>query len=684
MHSMPSVHHVSIPAGHDPNDYEIGKRVGLETINIMNKDGSLNAAAGAYAGLDRFVARDKLWKDMEAAGLVIKKENYTTRVPRSQRGGEVVEPLVSEQWFVKMEPLAAPALAAVAKGDIKIMPERFEKIYNMWLENIKDWCVSRQLWWGHRIPVWYVHDSQAAADAAEEGRSDRYVVARNANEAAEKATSQWGDGLVLVQEPDVLDTWFSSGLWPFSTLGWPNEHAQDLKTFYPTQVLETGHDILFFWVARMIMMGLALTGQSPFHTVYLHGLVRDDKGRKMSKSLGNVIDPLEVVGKYGTDALRFTVATGTTAGQDLNLSLDRVNSNRNFTNKLWNAGKFILFQLDSVTDAEWQQLAAADFSSSSNSSWRDLSLSDRWIVSSLHQLIDQVTECQERYDFNEAGQALYSWAWGEFADWYVEASKARLYSANFSSISSCEDPDAGGAAISTDPSGAAVTRAVLVYVFDRLLRLVHPFMPYITEELWQALPHQGSTLMQARWPAHAADAVDSSALTHFDSLKELVRGVRNARTEYGLEQARKVAAVLVVSDSDLRQVVQQEIPVICLLAKLEPSKVSVVATAAEAAAAAPPGGSVSVLVNEGLQLLLPLAGLFDVDKELARLAKQKTKVEKELGGIMGRLNNPKFVEKASAEYIAEVRSQAADAQDRLSSIEAKLKQVQELQASSQQ
>eukprot|EP00878_Enallax_costatus_P006975 GHUV01007309.1.p1 GENE.GHUV01007309.1~~GHUV01007309.1.p1 ORF type:complete len:960 (+),score=265.70 GHUV01007309.1:224-2881(+) len=675
---------LKITPGHDPNDYEIGKRVGLETINIMNKDGSLNAAAGAYAGLDRFVARDKLWKDMEAAGLVIKKENYTTRVPRSQRGGEVVEPLVSEQWFVKMEPLAAPALAAVAKGDIKIMPERFEKIYNMWLENIKDWCVSRQLWWGHRIPVWYVHDSQAAADAAEEGRSDRYVVARNANEAAEKATSQWGDGLVLVQEPDVLDTWFSSGLWPFSTLGWPNEHAQDLKTFYPTQVLETGHDILFFWVARMIMMGLALTGQSPFHTVYLHGLVRDDKGRKMSKSLGNVIDPLEVVGKYGTDALRFTVATGTTAGQDLNLSLDRVNSNRNFTNKLWNAGKFILFQLDSVTDAEWQQLAAADFSSSSNSSWRDLSLSDRWIVSSLHQLIDQVTECQERYDFNEAGQALYSWAWGEFADWYVEASKARLYSANFSSISSCEDPDAGGAAISTDPSGAAVTRAVLVYVFDRLLRLVHPFMPYITEELWQALPHQGSTLMQARWPAHAADAVDSSALTHFDSLKELVRGVRNARTEYGLEQARKVAAVLVVSDSDLRQVVQQEIPVICLLAKLEPSKVSVVATAAEAAAAAPPGGSVSVLVNEGLQLLLPLAGLFDVDKELARLAKQKTKVEKELGGIMGRLNNPKFVEKASAEYIAEVRSQAADAQDRLSSIEAKLKQVQELQASSQQ
>ncbi|WIA19379.1 hypothetical protein OEZ85_004004 [Tetradesmus obliquus] len=630
---------LKITPGHDPNDYEIGKRVGLETINIMNKDGSLNAAAGAYAGMDRFDARQQLWKDMEAAGLVIKKEAYTTRVPRSQRGGEVVEPLVSEQWFVRMAPLAEPALAAVADGSITIMPERFEKIYNMWLENIKDWCVSRQLWWGHRIPVWYVHASQADADSAEEGRSDRYIVARNAAEAAEKAAAQWGQGLVLVQEPDVLDTWFSSGLWPFSTLGWPNSSAADLKQFYPTQVLETGHDILFFWVARMIMMGMGLTGQAPFSTVYLHGLVRDDKGRKMSKSLGNVIDPLDVVAQYGTDALRFTMATGTTAGQDLNLSLDRVNSNRNFTNKLWNAGKFILFQLEGVSDAEWQQLSGADFSSSS-SSWQGLSLSDRWVLSSLHQLVDQVTACQERFDFNEAGQALYSWAWGEFADWYVEASKARLYSANFSSVSSVEDPDGGGSAVSADPHAAGVTRGVLVYAFNVLLRLVHPFMPFITEELWQALPHRGVTLMKAAWPSHEA-AGDAAAVTQFEQLKELVRGVRNARTEYGLEQARKVAAVLVVSDPQLREVMQQELPVVCLLAKLEPSKVSVVGSAEEASAAAPAGGCVSVVVNEGLQLLLPLAGLFDVDKELARLTKQKAKVEKELGGIMGRLNNPK-------------------------------------------
>eukprot|EP00775_Hariotina_reticulata_P011961 gene11961-12104_t len=454
---------LKITPGHDPNDYEIGKRVGLETINIMNKDGSLNANAGAYGGLDRFVARQQLWKDMEAAGLVIKKENYTTRVPRSQRGGEVVEPLVSEQWFVRMEPLAQPALQAVADGRITIMPERFEKIYNMWLDNIKVRLPGAATTCPILLPGkavnrgWHLN-GQTEADDAEEGRSDRYVVARNAAEAAEKARARYGEGCVLVQEPDVLDTWFSSGLWPFSTLGWPNTDTQDYKTFYPTQVLETGHDILFFWVARMIMMGLSLTGQPPFSTVYLHGLVRDDKGRKMSKSLGNVIDPLEVVGQYGTDALRFTMATGTAAGQDLNLSLDRVNANRNFTNKLWNAGN-------------------------------------------LHQLVDRVTAAQENFEFNEA------------------------------------------------------------------------------EELWQALPHQGPTLMKASWPAADA-AVDAAAISQFDQLKELVRGVRNARTEYGLEQARK------------------ELGVISLLAKLDPAQ-----------------------------------------------------VEKELGGILGRLNNPKFVEKASADYI---------------------------------
>lgn len=688
---------LKITPGHDPNDYEIGRRVGLPTINIMNKDGSLNAAAGAYAGLDRFAARDKLWTDMEAAGLVIKKEAYTTRVPRSQRGGEVVEPLVSEQWFVKMTPLAEPALAAVADGRIKIVPERFEKIYNGWLENIKDWCVSRQLWWGHRIPVWYVHDSQQEADAAEEGRSKRYIVARNAAEAADKAAAQYGPGKVLVQEPDVLDTWFSSGLWPFSTLGWPNTDTDDFKTFYPTQVLETGHDILFFWVARMIMMGLGLTGRVPFDTVYLHGLVRDEKGRKMSKSLGNVVDPLQVLDQYGTDALRFTMATGTAAGQDLNLSLDRVNSNRNFTNKLWNAGKFILFQLEGVQDSgEWARLASADFSSSS--SWQGLCLSDRWILSSLHQLVDKVTAYQEDYDFNNAGMTLYNYIWGEFADWYVEASKARLYAGNSTSSSSgsgSEDEAASAAgheAADSDGSNgsssaavdlaaaaaAANTRAVLVYVYDRLLRLVHPFMPFISEELWQALPHKGPTLMKARWPATGC-AVDAAALEQYEALKQLVRGVRNARLEYGLEQARKLAAVLVVADPAVQAALQSELPAICLLAKLDPSKVCIVSSAAEASAAAPPGGSVSVVVSEGLQLLLPLAGLFDVEKELKRLDKQKQKVEKELSGIMGRLNNPKFVEKAAPAYLSEVQGQAADARDRLSGIEAKIQQVQQLQ-----
>jgi len=646
---------LKITPGHDINDYEIGKRRGLPTINIMNKDATLNAAAGRYSGMERFAARKALWADMEAEGLVIKKEPHTSRVPRSQRSGEIIEPLVSEQWFVRMAPLAAPALEAVQQGNIRLIPDRFEKIYNNWLENIKDWCISRQLWWGHRIPVWYVFSSEAEAAAAPEGRSDKWVVARSEAEALDKARGLYGQGVALRQEEDVLDTWFSSGLWPFSTLGWPNAQAPDLKTFYPTQVMETGHDILFFWVARMIMMGLKFTGQAPFHTVYLHGLVRDEKGRKMSKSLGNVVDPLEVVAEYGTDALRFTMATGTGAGQDLNLSLDRVTANRNFTNKLWNAAKYVMLLLGKADEAEWQAAAGADFSSPA--ALQALPLAERWIVSLLHKVVDDVTERHDKYDFNAAGITTYNYFWDEFADWYIEASKSRAY---------------GG-----DPAAAATSRAVAVYVMDRVLRLLHPFMPFVTEELWQALPHKGDALIVAPWPA-TGGAVDSAALSHFDSLKGVVRSVRNARAEYGVEAGRKVAACLVCSEAGLREALSAELPSICLLAKLEPSQVSVV----EAVPAGTSGGAgaISLVVQEGLQVVLPMAGLFDVDKELARLAKQRVKVEKEAAKLSGQLANPKFVEKASQEYLAEVRAQAAEAAEKLAMVDAKIAQVSALKA----
>ncbi|PRW33017.1 valyl-tRNA synthetase [Chlorella sorokiniana] len=636
---------LKITPGHDVNDYEIGKRFDLEIINIMNDDGTLNAAAGPYAGLDRFAARKQLWADMEAQGLVIKSEPYQMRVPRSQRGGEIVEPLVREQWFVRMEPLAKPALEAVASGAIRILPERFEKVYNFWLENIKDWCISRQLWWGHRIPVWYVFDSAEAAAAA--SSSERYIVAKSEAEAQQKAEAQYGAGVVLKQESDVLDTWFSSGLWPFSTLGWPAA-TPDLERFYPTSVMETGHDILFFWVARMIMMGLEFTGRPPFSTVYLHGLVRDEKGRKMSKSLGNVVDPVETIGQYGADALRFTLATGTSPGQDLNLSLDRVNSSRNFTNKLWNAGKFVLFNLEKVDDAEWQRLASADFSTAAATA--SLALPERWVVSALHRTVADITAAHERFDFGEAGRLLYDFVWSDFADWYIEAAKARLY---------------GG-----DEAAAAQTRQVLVYVYDRILRLAHPFMPFITEEMWQATPHTGAALIAAPWPA--ADApVDEAAAAQFEALQAAVRAVRNARAEYGVEPGRKIAATVRVDAPELRAALQAESAVLALLAKLDAAQVSFVGEA-EGAALSGQKGQIELVVGEGVEVFLPMAGLFDADKEIERLQKQEGKLEKELAGLQARLSNKKFVDKAPPAVVAEVQGQAADLGEQLATVREKM------------
>ena len=652
---------LKITPGHDPADYEVGLRLGLPMTNIMADDGTMNAAAGpAYAGLDRFEARKAIWADLEAGGLGLGAAPHTMRVPRSQRGGEVVEPLVREQWFVRMAPLAEPALAAVRAGEVRLVPARFTATYEQWLTNIRDWCVSRQLWWGHRVPVWYVFPDEAAAAASPDGRSGTYIVARNEGEARAKADAEHGPCAALRQETDVLDTWFSSSLWPFSTLGWPDTASPDLARFYPTSTLETGHDILFFWVARMVMMGLKLTGRAPFDTIYLHGLVRDASGRKMSKSLGNVVDPREVSATAGTDALRHTLATGSAPGADLNLNPDRLASSRNLTNKLWNAGKFTLAALEGGPAAPGLDLRDPAVVAG-------LPLAEAWAVSVAHAAADRVTAAHDRLDFGEAGRGVVDHFWGEFADWYVEAAKTRLYGA--------------------DPAAAATTRAVLTYALETVLALAHPIMPFVTERLWGALPGPdglagGSPrlpLIASPWP-EPGGPIDEAALAHFAALQGLVGAVRNARAEYGVEPGRKVGgAVLRVRDDDARAAISGELGVLCALARLDPDTTTVVAGGGEAGAASGnDAGSVVAVVADGLEAVLPMAGLFDVDKERARLDKQRAKAAALADKAAARLSDPRFASNAPPAVVAEATAAAEEAAQKVAAIDAKIEALGKL------
>jgi valyl-tRNA synthetase len=623
----------------------------------------MNSNCGKYAGIDRADCRKQLWADMEAEGLAIKAEPYTNRVPHSQRGGEIIEPIVSEQWFCKMETMAEPSLKAVETGELTIIPQRFEKIYKSWLTDIRDWCISRQLWWGHQIPVWYVHDSEEDLARAREGEgkgtNKRYVVARNDADAAEKAKAQYGENVVLYREEDVLDTWFSSGLWPFSTCGWPNEEAPDMKNFFPASVLETGHDILFFWVARMIMMSYGMTGKLPFHTVFLHGLVRDSQGRKMSKSLGNVVDPLGVIAEQGCDALRFTLATGTTPGQDLNLNLERLASNRNFTNKIWNAGKFVLYSMEDMTDDE--RMALVDEGAAlcaDEASIAELPLAERWIVSKLNATVDHVTAAQDKYDFGEAGRSTYTFFYDSFADWFIEGAKSRTYG---------DDADA-----------ARVTKAVTLYVLDQTLRLLHPFVPYVTEEVWQALPHRGEALIGQDWPALEA-YVDKSAVSTFENLQSIVTRIRNARAEYSVEPAKRIPAVIVATDAEANAAYSAELNLIATLARLDAEQTSV-ASAPPTEVASAPENFVQIIVNESLEVYLPLAGLADPVKEIARLTKQETKMQKEIDGLAGRVNSPAFVDKAPAAVVEKAQKELSELQEQLAVVRSRIEQMQALVA----
>ena len=645
---------LKVTPGHDVNDYEIGKRLGLPTLNIMNEDATLNENGGRFAGMDRFEAREALWAAMEEEGLAVKTEAHVSRVPRSQRGGEVIEPLVSTQWFVKMEPLAGPALEAVRSGEVKFVPERFEKTYYYWLENIRDWCVSRQLWWGHRIPVWYV-DAPGASE-------EQYFVARDAEDAQRQARAALGvaegePDVPLRQETDVLDTWYSSGLWPFSTVGWPDEGSAKFQKYYPSSVMETGHDILFFWVARMMMMGIEMTGKPPFDTIYLHGLVRDEKGRKMSKTIGNVVDPLDVVAEYGADPLRYTLVTGTTPGQDVNLSMDRLSASRNFLNKVWQAGKFVLLCLEECTAEERAAMASAPTMTVEEAA--ELPLAERWIVGRTHELVAHVTKQLDKLDFGEAGRALYEFLWNDFADWYVEIAKTRTYGHPGT-------PD------------AAVARRVLCYCYERFVRMLHPVMPYVTEEMWQALPHDGDSVMVAAWPEAPAEYTGEGAggdagAERFAQVQAVVRAVRNARAEYEVAPGKRIPAVVVASNEAVLADLDSERAALAFLAKLEVETLQLVGTA-DAPSAEELGDCARLVVGDGVEVVLPMSGLVDVAVETERLTRQATKLEKTLAQLDGRLGSD-FSKKAPAKVVEATRAEAEEARSSLEQVRARLEEL---------
>jgi valyl-tRNA synthetase len=622
---------LKVTPGHDPTDFAIGERHGLPVISVLDEAAHVNENGGPYAGLDRYDAREKIWEDMRNAGLVLKEEPYTLTVPRSQRGGEVIEPMVSTQWFVRIQPLAEAALEAVRDRRINIVPERFTKVYYNWLENIEDWCISRQLWWGHRIPVWYC------------GTCGEKTVARIDPERCAHCGSQ-----DLKQDPDVLDTWFSSGLWPFSTLGWPAE-TPDYRYFYPTSYMETGYDILFFWVARMIMLGLEFTGQVPFHTVYLHGLIRDEIGRKMSKSYGNVIDPLQVMDELGTDALRFTLLVGSAPGSDMNLSLKKVEANRNFANKIWNAGRFVISAVAAVP--------SADSRSMPRPVEQDWTLADSWIWARLQTLVRGVERLFQGFQYGEAGRQIYEFFWGDFADWYVEIAKLQL---------------------AQNRERAWQTAYTLVRVLDTSLRLLHPFTPFVTEELWGYLKRavQGSTLriwlndwpealIVAPWPLpRPEEGWEVGKTADFNLVQEVVRSIRNIRAEKNVKPSRRVPAILVADQA--ASILSAQSTAIAALAGLDPDNLQILKTLPTK-----PEGHIALVVGP-VEVFLPLAGLVDAAEERRRLEKdladtnqQITRLEALLAGSFAEKAPPAVVQKereklqAYRETAEKIRNQIA-------------------------
>ena len=614
---------VKVTPGHDPTDFEIGQRHQLPTVLVMNLDGTMNAEAGAYRGMQTLEAREALLREIEANGQLVRTVRHPHAVGHCQRSGTVVEPIVSLQWYVRIQPLAEPALDAVRDGRIRIVPEHFAKVYYNWMENIRDWCISRQLWWGHRVPVWYRSDGGDPIVAVDDPDPADFP------------------GVELTQDPDVLDTWFSSGLWPFSTLGWPDD-TQDLRTFYPTSVMETGYDILFFWVARMIMQGLAMTGEVPFHTVYLHGMVRVD-GEKMSKVKGNVKDPLDLMERYGTDALRLGLVIGTTPGNDISISDAKLEAQRNFVNKLWNAGRFI-------------QANVPERGAPSPRSDGSLSLADRWIRSRAEQVTADATRLLGDFQFGEAARLVQEFLWEELCDWYLEVAKIQLR-------------------VATDEEQRHATRRTLVDVYERVLLLLHPFAPFVTEELWQSFADGSSngaagsdgatgfrrpSIMISAWPEPGGR--DVAAESAFGDVVELVQGIRRLKTEYRVG-AQLTPAVLEVGER--AALFEDHAALIRTLARLDP--LEIVDRLDQL-----PSRALGVVAG-GVQAFLPAEGLFDVAQELARVEREVGEADRQVQRTTVQLSQPSFTEKAPPQVVAQRREQLAEQQERL----ARLRERQE-------
>ena len=591
---------VKMTPAHDPNDFEVGLRQNLETIRVLDDNGKVVEGYGKYSGMDRYEARKAIVADLEEQGYLVKVEPHQHNVGTCYRCHNDVEPIISAQWFVKMEPLAKEALRVVNDGEVKFVPDRFSKTYTNWMENVHDWCISRQLWWGHQIPVWYCADC------------GKMTVSRTDPTECEHCHSK-----NIERDPDVLDTWFSSALWPFSTLGWPDEGSEDFKYFYPTDVLVTGYDIIFFWVARMIFSACEHTGKPPFHTVFIHGLVRDDKGRKMSKSLGNGIDPLEIADKYGADALRFNLVTGNSPGNDMRFYTERCEAMRNFANKIWNASRFLMMNL-TIDKCELPE---------------KLELEDKWILSKLNRVIPEITDNMDRYELGVAAQKIYDFIWDDYCDWYIELTKTRLQG--------------------DDEDSKVRAQQVLCYVLTNMLKLLHPFMPFITEEIWQALPHEdgveeGSFLMLQSWP-QASEALNfPQEEKAMELIMDVIRAVRTRRSEMNVPPSKKAQLTLATDEGEVFSLGE------AFLKKLAYASEVNIVPASEAPAAA---GQVTV-VTHAAQIFIPLAELVDLEKEKARMEKELKKNTDELQKLNTKLNNPGFVNKAPAHVVEAERERA--------------------------
>ena len=585
---------VKITPAHDPNDFEVGRRHDLPVIRVLNDDGTVSAEGGAYAGMDRYVAREAIVRDLEAGGFLVKVEDYSHNVGTCYRCKTTVEPLTSDQWFVKMEPLAKPALDVVLRGDIKFEPERFTKTYVNWMENVHDWCISRQLWWGHRIPAFY-------CDACGE-----MTVSKEDITVCPKC------GAPVRQEEDVLDTWFSSALWPFSTMGWPEKTA-DLARYYPTSVLVTGYDIIFFWVARMIFSGMEHMGEKPFDTVFIHGLVRDAKGRKMSKSLGNGIDPLEIIEKYGADALRFALASGNAPGNDMRFSDEKIEAARNFANKLWNASRFVLMNM-----GDEDTCALPDISL--------LATEDKWVLSRFNRLVKEVRENIDRYELGVALALIYDFAWDVFCDWYIELCKSRLYE--------------------KDTAGAKVAIAVLGYVLTGILKLLHPYMPFITEEIYQALPHEGESIMVSAFPVFDEGLCFPAEESAMEKVLDAIRAIRARRAEMNVLPSRRTSLYMVCKDAEIFRGAEG------FFRKLAGASEVFFPESYDAE------GAVSI-VTDAVTVYIPLADMIDFEKEKARLSKELEKMNGEISRLAGKLSNEGFLAKAPAAVVAQEKEKLA-------------------------